>query len=147
MYCWRAVDFSTDIERRVCDTESIDADASINRGARKRSNLQRVAARLSAESDALRFSGTEQCFAGAPSISLWKSNVAFSMLNRSMRMPRSIEVLDDYRKLQSDAIRLHEDIDASRFSGPEQCLAGASWIFLKNSNVAFSMLNRPMRIP
>ena len=36
MFCWRAVHFCTEIERRFFDAESIDADASIDRGARKR---------------------------------------------------------------------------------------------------------------
>ena len=39
MFCWRAVDFSTEIERRFFDADSIDADASIDRGARKTSKF------------------------------------------------------------------------------------------------------------
>ena len=37
MFCWRAIDFSTEIERRFFGVESIDGDASIDRDARKRS--------------------------------------------------------------------------------------------------------------
>ena len=37
--CLRAVDFSTEIDRRFFDTDSIDFDASIDRGARNRSKL------------------------------------------------------------------------------------------------------------
>ena len=48
--------------------------------------------------DASRFSGPEQFFAGAPYISVQKSNVVFSTPNRSMPMPRSIAVLENDRK-------------------------------------------------
>ena len=39
IFCLRAVDFSTEIERRFFDADSIDFDASIDRGARNRSKL------------------------------------------------------------------------------------------------------------
>ena len=95
MFCERAVEFSTAIERRVFDVESIDADASIDRDAQNNRNLQRFAVCTQVEFDASRFSGTEQCIAGAPLISLQISNVAFATPNQSMRMPRSIEVLEN----------------------------------------------------
>ena len=50
------------------------------------------------EIDASRFSGPEQFFAGAPYISVQKSNVVFSTPNRPMPMPRSIAVLENDRK-------------------------------------------------
>ena len=50
------------------------------------------------EIDASRFSGPDQLFAGAPYISVQKSNAVFSMPNRSMPMPRSIAVLENDRK-------------------------------------------------
>ena len=78
MFCERAVDFPTAIERRVFDVESIDADASIDRDAQNNRNLQRFAVCTQVEFDASRFSGTEQCFAGAPLISQKKSNDTFS---------------------------------------------------------------------
>ena len=36
-FCWCLVHFANEIERRFFDAESTDADASIDRGARKRS--------------------------------------------------------------------------------------------------------------
>ena len=56
--------------------------------------------------DASRFSGPEQFFAGAPYISVQKSNVVFSTPNRPMLAPRSIAVLEDDRKLHYVAICL-----------------------------------------
>ena len=99
MFCWRAVHFCTEIERRFFDADSTDADASIDRGARNRSKtVEKIIAFaicLPNEIDALRFSGPEQFFAGAPYISVQKSNVVFSTPNRSMPMPRSIAVLEN----------------------------------------------------
>ena len=54
--------------------------------------------------DASRFSGTEHFFAGAPLISLQKSNVAFSTPIRSTPMPRSIRCskrIEIYSALQN----------------------------------------------
>ena len=51
-----------------------------------------------------------------------KSNVVFSTPIHPIPMPRSIAVLENDRKLHCVAICLHEEIDASRFSGPEQFL-------------------------
>ena len=69
-------------ERRFFDAESTDADASIDRGARQRSktleNFIAFAICLPNKIDASRSSGPEKCFAGAPLISLKKSNVAFN---------------------------------------------------------------------
>ena len=48
--------------------------------------------------DASRLSGPEHFFAGAPYISVQKSNVVFSTPNRPMPMPRSIAVLENDRK-------------------------------------------------
>ena len=86
--------------------------------------------------DASRFSGTEQSFAGAPYISLQKSNVVFfdaesidadasidrGARNRSriaifgartifLRFPLILLLFETDKNLQ------HEEIDASRFSG------------------------------
>ena len=81
MFCLRALSFLEEIERRFFDAESTDADASIDRGARKSS--------------------------------------------------KTIE------KIIAFAICLHEEIDASRLSGPEQFFACAPYIFFKKSNVVF----------
>ena len=53
------------------------------------------------EIDASRFSGPDQLFAGAPCISVQKSNAVFSTPNLSMPMPRSIAVLENDRKNHS----------------------------------------------
>ena len=78
----RALYFLQEIERRFFDAESTDADASIDRGARKRSKtIEKIIAFaicLPTKIDASRFSGPEQFFAGAPYISVQKSNVVFS---------------------------------------------------------------------
>ena len=50
-------------------------------------------------------------------------------------------------KIIAFAICLHEEIDASRFSGPEQFFACAPYVFFKKSNVVFSTPNRPMPMP
>ena len=101
-FFWRALYFHQEIERRFFDAESTDADASIDRGARKRSKtVEKIIAFaicLPTKIDASRFSGPEQFFAGAPYISVQKSNVVFSTPNRSMPMPRSIAVLENDRK-------------------------------------------------
>ena len=47
------------------------------------------------EMDASRFLGPEHFFAGAPYISVRKSNVVFSTPNRPIPMPRSIAVLEN----------------------------------------------------
>ena len=90
------------MQLRFFDAESNDADESIDRGARNRSktvaNVIAFATCLPNEIDASRFSGPEQFFAGAPYISLQKSNVIFSTPNRPMPMPRSIAVLENDRK-------------------------------------------------
>ena len=90
--------FSSRNRTSFFDAESTDADASIDRGARKRSKtVEKIIAfpkSLPNKIDASRFSGPEQFFAGAPYISLQKSNVVFSTPNRSMPMPRSIALLE-----------------------------------------------------
>ena len=71
--CLRALYFLKEIERRFFDAESTDADASIDRGARKRSKtVEKVIAfpkSLPNKIDASRFSGPEQCFAKNHSVS------------------------------------------------------------------------------
>ena len=57
--------------------------------------------------DASRFSGPEQFFAGAPYISLQKSNVVFSTPNRPMPMPRSIAVLENDRNGRKNLLLPH----------------------------------------
>ena len=88
IFCLRALCFLQEIERRFFDAESTDADASIDRGARKRSKtVEKIIAFaicLHEEIDASRFSVPEQCFAGAPLISLLKSNVVFATPIRSI---------------------------------------------------------------
>ena len=60
-----------------------------------------IAMCLPSKIDASRFSGPEQFFAGAPYISVQKSNVGFSMPTRPMLIPRSIAVLENGRKNHS----------------------------------------------
>ena len=53
-------------------------------------------------------------------------------------MPRSIEVLQNDRNFVSDCyICLHKEIDASRFSGPEQFSSGAALILLLSAKMIF----------
>ena len=67
--------------------------------------------------------------------------------------PRSIAVLENDRKrsknhsVYNGLLHVSNKIDASRFSGPEQLFACASYVFLKKSNVVFSKTNRPMPMP
>ena len=102
MFCWRALYFLKAIERRFFDAESTDADASIDRGARKGSKtVEKIIAFaicLHEELDASRFSGPEKVFAGAPYISLKKSTVGFSTPNLPMPTLRLLEVLENDRK-------------------------------------------------
>ena len=91
--------------------------------------------------DVSRFSGPEQFYAGRPYISLQKSNVVFSTPNK-IDADASIDRGAGNRsktveKIIAFAICLHEEIDASRFSGPEQFFACAPYIFFKKSNVVF----------
>ena len=68
IFCLRALCILEEIERRFFDAESTDADASMDRGARKRSKtvgkIIAFAMCLGNEMDASRFSGPEQFFAG-----------------------------------------------------------------------------------
>ena len=106
----RALYFLQEIERRFFDAESIDADASIDRGARKRpKTVEKIIAFaicLHHKIDASRFSGPGQRLAGAPHICLRKSTVVFSTPNPSMPMPRSIAMLENDRKLHYVVMRL-----------------------------------------
>ena len=54
---------------------------------------------LHSKIDASRFSGTEQFFADSPLLSPLLRNIDFSTPIRSISMPRSIEVLENDRKL------------------------------------------------
>ena len=80
MFCLRALYFLQEIARRFFDAESTDADASIDRGARKRSKtVEKIIAfpkSLPNKIDASRFSGPEQLLAFVPYVFLKKSNVA-----------------------------------------------------------------------
>ena len=83
---------------------------------------------LHQEIDASRFSGPEQFSAGAPLISPYFESAIFRRrfdrfrcVDRS-RCSKTIEISIAF------AIGLHEEIDASRFSGPEQFSAGAPLI-------------------
>ena len=85
--------------------------------------FQRFTRCLPTKIDASRFSGSKQCFAGAPYISLQKSNVVFSTPNRPMPMPRSIAVLENDRKLHYVAICSPKKKSTHRgFRGPNNLL-------------------------
>ena len=82
-------------------------------------NLLCVAVCLPSKIDASQFSGPEQCFAGAPCISVLNEIERRIFDANSIDADASIEVLENDRNLQCVAGRLREEIDASRFPGTE----------------------------
>ena len=126
LFCWRALHFSEQIERRFFDVDSIDANASIDRGARKRSQL------FFLEEIERRFFDAE-------------STEADASIDRGARK-RSKIVKKHHSVCYMFAYSTNK-IDASRFSWPEQCFVGAPLISLKKSNVLLSMSIRSMPMP
>ena len=92
---------------------------------------------LHKEIDEFRFSWPEQFSAGAPLILLLFAKVIFRRRFDRFPMPRSIEALKNDRKIIRVSLCLHKEIDAFRFSGPEQFSADAPLILLLFAKIIF----------
>ncbi len=97
-----------------------------------------------------------QIHSNPPTFSLMNMNITVNQpAQPSPAQPSHLQAVDlppsnaskTIEKIIAFAICLHEEIDASRFSGPEQFFACAPYIFFKKSNVVFSTPNRPMPMP
>ena len=126
--------FAKIIFRRRFDRFSMPRSIEVLKNDRK---IIRVSQCLHKEIDEFRFSGPEQFSAGAPLILLLFAKIIFRRRFDRFPMPRSIEAFKNDRKIIRVSLRLHKEIDASRFSGHEQFSADAPLILLLFAKMIF----------
>ena len=101
IFQWRASHFLSLRQPRFFNADSIDVDASIDRGAQKRSKITTRFPIFANGNRRIFIFGARTIFAGAPVVFALHCTIVFSTPIRSMSMPRSIDVLKNDRKSRS----------------------------------------------